>query len=414
MLNTGKATSPLKLIALLIKFKRIPVSKSQMAQLGFLLLFILCCLTGCCLLLLNKIKKIEGKQKRTSAFIQQLKSGSISFANSFGMTPIPLKLATVPYGEDSGLVVGVKEVHIRGVDAPYNATLLTSPVGYDLFFRYDTLSYNAKHAPFLSHVGVVHLNTKFEQEDQEFKQIDLGSVFPEDPRAVAVEDQLYLVYNTLRNDRSGRSMQVAQLDRDTFHINYTTTLELNLQWIEKNWSPFEYRRQGEKASLFFEYQLVPHKVLQLPDPKVNVLQRVFSEASDAFIQIPWEVKWGRMRGGTPAQLIDNEFLAFFHSSFEDQSGILWYVIGAYTFESQPPFKLTSISKHPILYRGIYTTPHSVTAPINKRVCFPCGFVVEKDQDETWLHVALGENDSGIKILTLNKQKLFKSLCRFSQ
>jgi predicted GH43/DUF377 family glycosyl hydrolase len=209
-------------------------------------------------------------------------------------------------------------------------------------------------------------------------------------------------------------MQIAQLERDTFHINYTTTLEVNLQWIEKNWSPFEYQKRDEKASLLFEYQLIPHKVFQLPDPKVNMLQDFFSEGPESFIHHPWEHKWGRMRGGTPAQLVDNEYLAFFHSSFEDESGILWYVIGAYTFEKQPPFKITGISKYPILYRGIYEIPHCATAPLDKRVCFPCGFVEEKGQDETWFHIALGENDSGIKILTLNKQKLFKSLSRFSQ
>ena len=67
-------------------------------------------------------------------------------------------------------------------------------------------------------------------------------------------------------------------------------------------------------------------------------------------------------------------------------------MGAYTFENQPPFNLTSISKYPILYRGIYETTHSATAPLNKRVCFPCGFVLEKSQDEARIHVALGENE----------------------
>lgn len=51
-------------------------------------------------------------------------------------------------------------------------------------------------------------------------------------------------------------------------------------------------------------------------------------------------KWGKLRGGTPAILVADEYLAFFHRSFIDQKTKLsWYVMDAYTFASSPPFPL---------------------------------------------------------------------------
>jgi hypothetical protein len=87
-------------------------------------------------------------------------------------------------------------------------------------------------------------------------------------------------------------------------------------------------------------------------------------------------------------------------------------MGAYTFEAHPPFRITGISNHPILFRGIFDTPYINTASLDKRVIFPSGFVLEKQQNKELIHVACGENDSAVKIITLDKEKLIKSMNRF--
>ena len=119
--------------------------------------------------------------------------------------------------------------------------------------------------------------------------------------------------------------------------------------------------------------------------------------------------WGGLRGGTPAQKVGDEYLAFFHSSFRDRNGIIWYCMGAYTFEDQPPFRITKISNYPILFEGIYGTPPMNTADPMKRVIFPSGFVVEERNGKEVIHLSCGENDASVKIITLDKNTLLRGM-----
>lgn len=362
--------------------------------------------------LFQKIERLKKKQKATFTAIEELKKGVLGTTYYLGKTPVPSKLAHVPYGEDSGIVVGVKEVNIRNIKAPYNASLIPSTSGYELFFRYDVMSSKSKYAPFYSHIGVVHLNDQFEQGNEEFKKIHVPTDYAEDPRAILVNNQLYLLYNALNTDNlNNRCMYVAHLDKTSFDVTYNTILDMNLQWIEKNWSPFEYIGADQKACFFLEYQISPRKLLQLPDPQVNKMENLILPLEVSYLPLSWQKKWGKVRGGTPAQKIGNEYLGFFHSSFKE-NGLLWYVMGAYTFEAHPPFRITGISNHPILFRGIFETPYAKMAPLDKRVIFPSGFVVEKQNDQELIHVTCGENDSSVKIITLDKENLMKSMNRF--
>jgi predicted GH43/DUF377 family glycosyl hydrolase len=89
----------------------------------------------------------------------------------------------------------------------------------------------------------------------------------------------------------------------------------------------------------------------------------------------------------------------------DRKGISWYVMAAYTFEENPPFRITAISPHPILFKGIYDSPILNTAWHYQRAVFPAGFVMCQGQ----IHVALGENDSAVKIVSLDQDALLNSL-----
>jgi predicted GH43/DUF377 family glycosyl hydrolase len=111
--------------------------------------------------------------------------------------------------------------------------------------------------------------------------------------------------------------------------------------------------------------------------------------------------------------VGGEYLGFFHSCFMDQkSNLLWYVMGAYTFEDQAPFRITGISPYPILFKDIYQTPIIHTGCIEKRVIFPSGYILEKQGDKELIHLACGENDCSVKIVTIDKDKLIQGMERF--
>jgi predicted GH43/DUF377 family glycosyl hydrolase len=288
----------------------------------------------------------------------------------------------------------VHVVQIEGVLAPYNASLIRRGDGYLLFFRYDT---RVEHPirPYFTHIGCALLGNRFEQIG-EFVTIDTKSNFSEDPRALSLGDKIVLSYNDFLPDQYvQRSIRYAILDIETLQTQQVRNLHIHKQNIEKNWTPFSYG-----GSLYFEYFITPREVLkvaQLGEDGVEFFPQ-------AWQRLPWPVKWGMPRGGTPACVIDDRYLAFFHSSFVAE-GITWYVMAAYTFSAHPPFQLTAISAHPILFRGIYDSAILNTAPLNQYSVFPAGLVVEDDL----IHISLGENDSAVKIVTLNREEIMSNL-----
>jgi len=368
-------------------------------------------LIGALALLQGQIEKLKKREKILRHSVNILEYGTLS-ADCLGQIPVPPKLANIPFGEDLGLVVGVKSVPVRNVKAPHNPSLIASESGYDLFFRYDVLSSQSKYAPYFSRIGVVSLDKNFEQTDKEFQKINLPTDYTEDPRVISFGEKLYLVFNMLDlNNLQCRQMCISGLSRDTFDVDFTTVLDMNLKRIEKNWPPFEYIGADNKRELLFEYQISPRTILALPDPRKNELKPLISPREIAYLSLPWPEKWGEIRGGTPAQKIGDEYLGFFHSLLLESNGLDWYLMGAYTFQAEPPFAITGVSTQPIFFRGIFDTPITNTASTNKRVSYPSGFVIEKQQDRELIHLSCGENDSGIKIVTLDKEVLLKNMNR---
>ncbi|MBU6149585.1 MAG: hypothetical protein KGQ54_05265, partial [Verrucomicrobia bacterium] len=111
---------------------------------------------------------------------------------------------------------------------------------------------------------------------------------------------------------------------------------------------------------------------------------------------------------TPCILVDGQYVGFFHSFFRENKKI-WYVMGAYTFESSPPFRITACSSHPICFKGMYKTKIKNTGSTRKPVVFPSGIILAKEEGRDVLHVACGDNDCGIKIVTFDKEALLKNL-----
>lgn len=229
----------------------------------------------------------------------------------------------------------------------------------------------------------------------------------QDPRLVTVGERLFVVYNNILENithKEMRRMYISELmfDGNTFiasHPECITHFEGEKETrYEKNWPPFDY-----KGQLYLSYSIIPHKVFH-PILGTNTCETAFC-SSRIF---KWD--WGVPRGGTQAIIDGDHYLGFFHSWVDVptvQSGgkkITHYVMGAYTFDSKPPFAITAVSPEPIVAKDFYEPPYYKTwKPL--RCVFPSGLILDKDY--AW--VAYGRQDHEMWIAKIDKKKLLKSL-----
>ncbi|MFS8563829.1 MAG: hypothetical protein LVR00_05745 [Rhabdochlamydiaceae bacterium] len=298
--------------------------------------------------------------------------------------------------------------------APYNASIIKYGSGYLIFFRYDIRTNKDNREKNFSYIGCAELDTNFEQTDKEFTTLNTGNHRSEDPRVFSIGEKTYLVYtvSTFPKGWFTTTMNIGELDLEKRELKFKTDLELNWTLVEKNWGPFEYIDNKGLPHLYLQYSLNPHKILQLPDPQINHCIYPIFPREDVFQTIEWEndiFGWGKLRGGTPALNIGNEYLGFFHTCFIDKDKMSWYSMGAYTFENHPPFRIKATSPHPILFDGIYETACLNTADATRTVIFPVNFVITNENGKELIHLCCGENDSAIKIVTLDKANLLRSL-----
>lgn len=124
---------------------------------------------------------------------------------------------------------------------------------------------------------------------------------------------------------------------------------------EKNWAPFISRENHA----CFVYSINPHVVTWLDK----------SEHRNSTLPLAWP--FGEPRGGTPPVLVGGEFITFFHSSLPWRKPKRRYYMGAYAFESRPPFRITRMTVEPLLV-GSEEDPRVLGGPL---VVFPNGAVL---------------------------------------
>lgn len=361
---------------------------------------------------LIKFQKTEIRYQKTKKALQQLQY-EVKNIKPYQEALLAPKLAKVPYMDAKGVVLSAKTLQIPGVDAPYNPALITIQNRPYLFFRYDVLSNKATSAPFFSRIGGIFLDENLEPDEKSFHPIPLQSDYVEDPRAIVLKNKIYL-FTTLFDPKMPRcrTMHLAIINSSTMEVEKELPLDLNLQWVEKNWTPFEYQDEQGHAHLYFEYQMSPRKLFAIADLDQGKIENITLPKEITYMHMPWESKWGRIRGGTPPQKIGDEYLSFFHSSFKEENGIHWYVMGAYTFQAKPPFAITRMSSQPILFQKMFDTPIIHTADLYKRVIFPSGFIREIQEGKKRIHLACGSNDCAIQMVTFDEEKLIESMTPF--
>jgi predicted GH43/DUF377 family glycosyl hydrolase len=310
-------------------------------------------------------------------------------------------LENVPNGEDTKLVVNKRNVNIRGLNTIYNASIINYKDHYLMAFRYDDYNKEA-HFGYYSKIGIVELDRNFRQMEKEYVLLNCHEA--EDPRLISHDKKVFIVFNSgQKPDYCNRVMHIAEIDYETLETKEIKSMDLKLNNVEKNWSPFLYSENQDSPNIYFEYNIPKREILKNTPNGIK-----FAHQGKEFVKnLKWN--WGAIRGGTQAIKIDDHYLAFFHSSFDDKiTDKKFYVMGAYTFEDKPPFNVTRISHHPILFQGIYTSaPKALSSPL-LRCIYPAGIATEIKDDKTYFHISCGENDSSVKIITIDKKTLYKT------
>lgn len=311
------------------------------------------------------------------------------------------------------IVKKTQKLEIPGYPTAHNPSIIEVPEGYLLTFR---------HAPdpkklWISEVGVVMMNHDWEciSEPQILSTRKKGysTIVPqlEDARILECNGKLMLVYNDNIDVEcpkiSGRrDMFLAELVNNNGQYEIVNPIKLIqpndyplITW-QKNWSPFDYNGQ-----VLFSYTINPHQVV-VPDLETGLAPPLYSTQFNTKL---W--RFGMIRGGTPALMVDGEYLSFFHSSCKAKSVVsngatqLHYFLGAYTFSPEPPFRIKRITPLPLIGDNFYTLTE-----FPKRVIFPSGYLIK---DET-IYLVYGKEDCELWMCEIDKNDLYNAFVNFKE
>ncbi|HRD55562.1 MAG TPA: hypothetical protein PLC42_04105 [Parachlamydiaceae bacterium] len=317
-----------------------------------------------------------------------------------------LNLAEARSAKQKQIVIEAKKIDLEEFSGAFNPSLIKTDHGFLLTFRY------CLHPiyPWISYIGIAMLDEELNlvSKPQLLNTREDEALTPsqaEDARIFTAGNKIYVIYNDNEEvvNPSGsqrRDMFIAEV----VHHNGEFKLEKPLKVMhekkyakknwQKNWVPFEWNNQ-----ICLGYSIVPHEILT-----PNIDSGIACAKSISAIKNSW--KWGELRGGTPAILVDDNYLGFFHSSKVSTSSassnipMHHYYMGAYLFSSKPPFDIKKISSSPIVANGFYTQ-----SDYEKRVIFPGGFAVVDDT----IYLAYGKDDMEVWIAIIHKKNLINSL-----
>jgi predicted GH43/DUF377 family glycosyl hydrolase len=316
----------------------------------------------------------------------------------------------IGFGEETGLVLRTFKINVPGAPYAHNPSIIPNKKGYTLAFRHDPSSNKLGNPK--TFLGCVELDQKFEPISQ-FKLIDTGNYNSEDPRLFSTDEGTYVSYTHLITfTPQVCNIAVSKIDLEKQGTLASYDLNYNKGSREKNWTPFVHRNQKGKDDVYIIYKYLPHRILKLAQPFNGNVSFAYENYQGGATLEKWEKKWGLIRGGTPAIKVGDEYISFFHSSFISGK-ILYYIFGAITFEGNPPFRITKISKAPIFFKDMYSTPVTEDVwiyPRNRvKVIFPSGVVRGKEAGRDVLYVVCGENDVAINCVVIDKETLLDSL-----
>jgi hypothetical protein len=295
-------------------------------------------------------------------------------------------------------VLEAKQLHIPGYPTACNASIVRWRD--KLILSFDAYSMGKEDQPDL--MGLAILDEDFNVIDHP-QILDVPKNLWQDARLVVFNDVLYLVFNGAIDGGVCRTfIAMAEFNGEEFSIDTPRAFlhfpGENPKYSERNWIPFVYDN-----SLLMATYLSPHFVLHPSLENYECEEVASSKLSNSWL-------FGTPKTGTTAVLDGEHYLAFFHSVkvmpsvHSEGKSIQHYFMGAYTFENHPPFKVTSMSKEPIIGKHFYHGPeYSMCKPC--RVVFPCGFVM----DEQFIWVVFGRQDHEIWMAKLDKKGVYDNM-----
>jgi len=174
--------------------------------------------------------------------------------------------------------------------------------------------------------------------------------------------------------------------------------------FEGNGPTVSSNRVNQKNWLWFMHDSAPH-LIYWTQPHTVVRFKGNLEMQEKYVTKETNPEWnfGEPRGGTPPVLIGDEYWTFFHSSlpWKGMGKLRHYHMGAYAFESKPPFRIMRMTSKPIL-SGSKRDPWADGKPL---VVFPCGALLK---DGRWT-VSLGVNDLCSAWIEIPHEKLERLL-----
>lgn len=310
------------------------------------------------------------------------------------------------------IVISTKKLSFSSCYDAFNPSFIKTEDGYLLTFRHlpDPLQ------PWLSNIYIVKLDDSFEEvsvpqvlDTRRYNKLGIPSQ-SEDARIFAFNESIYIIYNDNIEQINPsllqrRDIYIAEVLEEGNKFVLSKPIKLyhsifyNTQSWQKNWSPFVYN-----DSLLFIYSLRPHEVIH-----ADLNSGICVELKKTPSLFTWNM--GDPRGGTPALLVDGEFLTFFHSQIFTKSSVSkeiarhHYFMGAYTFSAEPPFMITRYTPSPIIGKKFYTE-----STADKRVIFPGGFIVA----EPYIYLVYGKDDREIWIAVIDKKELYAFMKRPSE
>jgi hypothetical protein len=199
----------------------------------------------------------------------------------------------------------------------------------------------------------------------------------EDARGIFYRDQTWIfVSNFLRGERGKHWVKqvLAKVDKEWNILEQTVPFfgrNGRRPW-EKNWLWFFHEER-----LYMLYSADSHHIVVEFGESLCVVKENITRG------VTWQ--WGAIHGGTPPVLYEGEYWTFFHSWLREPEPYgRRYFMGAYTFESKPPFRITRITGKPLLRSNLA----DFWKKRNPLVVFPTGALL---RDGQWL-VTLGVND----------------------
>ncbi len=300
-------------------------------------------------------------------------------------------------------IINSRQIKIPEYPNAYNPSIIPYKSGFLLSFRYVSRcpeKFKGNFRTDVSFIGIVKLDKNFKVVEKSVQLLNVlsssskFSLSAEDARLFNISDRIFIVFNDLPVSEAPNefAMYFGEIieEQGSFILKAPAKpfQYFDARSVEKNWSPFV---SENKLYVIYSDQL---RIILEVDVNTGSCREVARQHGN----YNWSL--GTIRGGTPACLVNDVFLTVFHSSFPvNTSKGKAYVMGAYTFDKDPPFSIQSMTFSPIgdLKDYIYDNP--------SKIVFPGGLVVQ----DSLIHVAWGKADKQIFITTFDREKFLASL-----